>query len=230
MEAQIPEKHRKDNEFTRFYARLEPFLPDLHQFLKGSLRDAEDQGLLDRRYFDPDEILDEVLLEGYKQYAGEQDEDTLRRALFRRAVLKILTKEMEDVPDEVNTHSLLKHELKALSEDFTAEGDGDPILLEDLDDISYVQERGWNMEILLNDALEKQLVKKFELHEESLLSDEKRKLLGILYSTIPNRSKMVVELFAFGHQDTHEISEILEVPERVIERILFKVKERFKLL
>ena len=230
MVTQATQKQREDNEFARFYARLEPFLADLQQFLKGSLRDAEDQGLLDRRYFDPDEILDEVLLEGYKQYATEKDEKTLRRGLFRRAVLIILTKEMEDVPDEVNTHSLLKAELKTLSEDFTAEGDGDPILLEDLDDISYSQKRGWNPEIRLNDALEKQLVKKFELHEESLLSEEKRKLLGLLYSTIPERSKMVVELFAFGHQDTHEISEILEVPERVVERILFKVKERFRLL
>jgi len=230
MVTQATQKHREDSDFARFYARLEPFLPDLNQFLQGSLRDAEDQGLLDRRYFDPDEILDEVLLEGYKQYAGEKDEKTLRRGLFRRAVLIILTKEMEDVPDEVNTHSLLKAELKTLSEDFTAEGDGDPILLEDLDDISYAQKRGWNPEIRLNDALEKQLVKKFELHEESLLSEEKRKLLGLLYSTIPERSKMVVELFAFGHQDTHEISEILEVPERVVERILFKVKERFRLL
>lgn len=223
-------KRREENEFARFYERITPFLPDLQQYVKGSLQDAEDQGLLDRRYFDPDEILDEVLLEGFKQYAREQDKNVLRRGLFRKAVLKILTIEMEDVPDEVNTHSLLKHELKALSEDFTAEGDGDPILLEDLDDISYSQKRGWNLEILLNDALEKQLVKKFDLHEEALLSEEKRKLLGVLYSTIPERSKMVVELFAFGHQDTHEISKILEVPERVVERILFKVKERFKLV
>lgn len=230
MESQTAQKHKKDNEFAQFYARLESFLPDLQQFLKGSLRDAEDQGLLDRRYFDPDEILDELLLEGYKRLSKEEDTDLLRRSLFRMAVDKILTKEQEDVPDEVNTHSLLKAELKSLSEDFTAEADGDPILLEDLDDISYVQKRGWNMEIQLNDALEKQLVKKFDLHEESLLSEEKRKLLGVLYSTIPEQGKLVIELFAFGHQDTREISEILEVPERVVDRILFKVKERFKLL
>lgn len=230
METRTIQKHREDSDFAKFYARLEPFLPDLHQFLKGSLRDAEDQGLLDRRYFDADEMLDEVLLEGYKRFSKEPDGNSLRRTLFRLAVQKIRTAEEEDVPDDVNTHSLLKAELKTLSEDFTAEGDGDPILLEDLDDISYRQKRGWNPEIRLNEALEKQLVKKFELHEESLLSEEKRKLLGVLYSTIPERSKMVVELFAFGHQDTHEISKILEVPEHVVERILFKVKERFKLV
>lgn len=230
MKTQPAHKHGEGNDFSRFYKNLEEFLPDLKNFLKGSLRDAEDQGLLDRRYFDPEEILDEVLLEAHKEYGEEEDRDRLRRVLFRLAVQKILAKEEEDIPDEVNTHSLLKAELKTLSEDFTAEGDGDTILLEDLDDISYIQKRGWNPEIRLSDALEKQLVKKFELHEESLLSEEKRKLLGVLFSTIPDQSKMVVELYAFGHQDAHEISEILEVPEKVVERTLFKVKERFKLL
>lgn len=225
----IPQ-HKAGNEFIAYYQRLQAFLPDLSGFLKGSLQDAEDQGLLDRRFFDPDEILDEVLLDGFKKLAKEEDTDKLRRTLFRLAVQKIHTKEAEDIPDEVNTHALLKQELKTLNTDFTAEFDGDRILPEELDDISYAHKKGWDLEIRLNDALEKQLVKKFELHEEALLSDEKRKILGILYSTIPERSKTVVELFAFGHQDTHEISEILEVPERVIERILFKVKERFKLL
>ena len=78
--------------------------------------------------------------------------------------------------------------------------------------------------------MEKQLVKKLELDEASLLSNEKRQLLGVLYSTIPLRSRTVIELLVFGDQDTLEISEILGVPEEVVKRILFKVKERFKLL
>jgi len=230
MEDKAVQQQKEQNDFDRFYRSIEAFVPDIKSFLSGSLRDAEDQGLLDRRYYTPDEILDEVLLESYKDFSEEQDQDKIRRSLYRKAIQKIAAKEAEDVPDEVNTHALLKGELKLLEEDFTAEGDGDRILMEELDDISYIQKRGWNLEIRLNDALENQLIQKFELHEESLLSEEKRKLLGVLYNTIPEQSKMIVELFAFGHQDTHEISEILEVPERVIDRILFKVTERFKLL
>ena len=78
--------------------------------------------------------------------------------------------------------------------------------------------------------LEKQLIDKFNLNEASLLSDEKRRQLGIMYSTIPQRSKTVVELLVFGNQDVHEISKIIDVPDEIIEKILFKVKERFSLL
>ncbi len=224
------QQHKEDNDFGQFFKKLEAFVPDLQSFVAGSLRNAEDQGQLDRGYYDPDELLDEVYLDAFKAFSGESDGKKLQRSLFKTAIQKMAAKKEEEVPDEVNTHALLKQELKTLSEEFTTEGDGDRVLMEDLDDISYVQKRGWNVELRLNDELEKQLIQKFELHEESLLSDEKRKLLGVLYNTIPERSKMIVELYAFGHQDTHEISEILEVTEPVVERILFKVTERFRLL
>lgn len=224
------QQHKEENDFAKFYNKLAAFVPEVKDFLTGSLKNAEDQGLLDRGFFKPDEILDEVYLEAFGEFSAAMDTSGLRRSLFRKVIQKIEAKEEEDVPDEVSTHALLKGELKTLSEEFTTEGDGDRVLMEELDDISYTQKRGWNLEIRLNDELEKQLIQKFELHEESLLSEEKRKLLGVLYNTIPKRSKMIVELYAFGHQDVHEISEILEVPEQVVERILFKVTERFRLL
>ena len=224
------QQYKEDNDFGQFYKKLEAFVPELQSFVAGSLRNAEDQGQLDRGYYNPVELLDEVYLDAFQAFSGESDAKKLRRSLFKKAIQKMAEKKEEEVPDEVNTHSLLKQELKTLSEEFTTEGDGDRVLMEDLDDISYVQKRGWNLDLRLNGELEKQLIQKFELHEESLLSDEKRKILGVLYNTIPDRSKLVVELFSFGHQDTHEISEILEVPEPVVERILFKVKERFRLL
>ncbi|MDH3699341.1 MAG: hypothetical protein OEQ81_11800 [Flavobacteriaceae bacterium] len=223
-------QHKEENNFAEFYKKLEVFVPELKNFLTGSLRNAEDQGLLDRRYFSPDGILDEVFLDAFEGFSDEMDNNKLRRSLFKMAIQKIAAKGAEDIPDEVNTHALLKQELKTLSEDFTTDGAGDRILMEELDDISYLQKGSRELEVQLNDALVKQLIQKFELNEASLLSEEKRKLLGLLYNTIPDRSKQIVELFAFGDQDIHEISEILEVPEEVVERILFKVKERFRLL
>ena len=230
METKALHQFKAENDFSKFYEKLEAFVPELREFLAGSLHTAEDQGLLDRGYYDPEGMLDEVYLDAFNAFSDKMDTKTLRRFLFQTALKKMVEKEEEEVPDEVNTSALLKQELKAMSEEFTTLGDGDPILMEELEDISYTQKPGWSEEIRLHDALEKLLIQKFELHEEALLSDEKRKLLGILYYLIPTRSKIVVELYTFGHQSVHEISEILEVPEAIIDRILFKVKERLKLL
>ncbi|WP_273568079.1 hypothetical protein [Maribacter halichondriae] len=223
-------KYKQENDFEQFYKKIETLVPELKKFMTGSLKAAENQGMLDRGFHDADEMLDEVYLEAFKAFSSETVVTKLRRSLFKKAINKIEEKKAQEVPDEVNTHALLKEELKTLSEDFTTDGDGDRILYDELDDISYRQKQGWSLEIRLDEPLERQLVQKLGLHEAALLSDEKRRLLGQLYSTIPARSKTVVELLVFGHQDTLEISEILEVPENVINRIIFKVKERFRLL
>ena len=223
-------KHKQENDFKQFYKKLQAFLPELEEFMKGSLKTAENQGLLDKGFYDTNEMLDEVYLAAFEAFSSETDATLLKRSLFKKAIEMIALKKELEVPDEVNTHALLKAELKTLSEDFTTDGDGDRILYEELDDISYRQKQGWSKEIRLDDALEKKLIETMDLHEASILSDEKRKLLGILYATIPQRSKQLIELLVFGNQNIHEISEILEVPEDVVQNILFKVKERFKLL
>lgn len=223
-------KHKQENDFARFYKKLETFVPELKMFMKGSLKAAENQGLLDRGFYDTDEMMDEVYLETFKAFSAETNAKELQRLVFKKAIQKMEGKKAREVPDEVNTHALLKAELKTLNEEFTTDGDGDRILYEELDDISYQQKQGWSKEIYLDESFEQLLVAKLELHESSLLSDEKRRLLGVLYATIPQRSKTVIELLVFGDQNTHEISEILGVPEEVVNRVLFKVKERFKLL
>lgn len=223
-------RHKQENDFEQFYKKLETFVPELKRFMIGSLKAAEQQGMLDRGFYDADEMLDEVYLEAFKNFSSETDPIRLRRSLFQKAIKKIEGKEAEEVPDEVNTHALLKAELKTLNEEFTTEADGDRILFEDLDDISYQQKQGWSREVRLDESLERKLIQKLSLNEASLLSDEKRRLLGQLYTTIPPRSKTVVELLVFGNQNTSEISEILEVPESVIDRVIFKLKERFRLL
>ncbi|WP_422080969.1 hypothetical protein [Ulvibacterium sp.] len=223
-------KHKQENDFEQFYEKLETFLPELKKFMTGSLKAAERQGDLDVGFYDAEGMLNEVYLETFKTFSGEMDEKRLRRSLFKKAIQKMDEKRALEIPDDVNTHALLKAEMKLLNEDFTTDGDGDLILNEELDDISYQQKQGWSKQIYLDASLEQLMIQKLGLNEASLLSDEKRRLLGFLYSTIPLRSKMVVELLVFGNQDTLEISEILEVPEEVIKRTLFKAKERFRLL
>ena len=50
------QQHKEENDFAQFYNKLAAFVPEVKDFLTGSLRNAEDQGLLDRGFFKPDEI------------------------------------------------------------------------------------------------------------------------------------------------------------------------------
>lgn len=225
-------QHKEENDFNEFYTKISSFAPNLKKFMSRSLKAAEAQSSIDRGFYDAEGMLDEIYLEVFKDLSKFSDEGKLRTILFAMAVQKIEEKKIleQENPDFLSTETLLKQELDRLDESFTTQADGDLILNTELDDISYKQKNEYMNKVILDETIELQLIKKLDMQDELLPSFEHRALFGTLYSNIPLRSKSVLELFAFGNQSCQEISEILEVPENVIDHILDKLKERFRLL
>lgn len=193
---------------------------------------AEGQGVIDRGFYNAEGILDEIYLEVFKDITDIKDEERLKIILFSKAVQKIEEKKIieQETPDYLPTEKMLQQELDALDEKFTTQADGDLILNTELDDISYKQPRQRPTNVILDRTLEQQLIKKLDMSDTLLPSMERRTIFGALYNYIPIRSKSVLGLYAFGNRSIHDISEILEVPEEVVDRIMDKLKERFRLL
>jgi DNA-directed RNA polymerase specialized sigma24 family protein len=225
-------RHKEENDFEQFYNKISSLVPDLKKFTARSLKAAESQSAIDRGFYNAEGILDEIYLEVYKEFSDYMDEEKIKTILFSKAVQKIEEKKIleQETPEYQSTEMMLKQELDALDERFTTQADGDLILNTELDDISYKQHTERPSNVILDETLEQQLIKKLEMSDTLLPSLERRTLFGALYNNIPPRSKSVLELFAFGNRNFYEISEILEVPEEVIDRIMDKLKERFRLL
>ena len=82
------QRHKQENDFGQFYEKLETFIPELKKFMTGSLKAAENQGMLDRGFYNAYEMLDEVYLESFKAFSSEKDATKLRRSLFKKALKK----------------------------------------------------------------------------------------------------------------------------------------------
>jgi DNA-directed RNA polymerase specialized sigma24 family protein len=225
-------RHKEENDFEQFYNKISSLVPDLKKFTARSLKAAESQSAIDRGFYNAEGILDEIYLEIFKDFIEIIDEEKLKTILFSKAVQKIEEKKIieQETPDYLPTEEMLKQELDALDEKFTTQADGDLILNTELDDISYKQHTERPSNVILEETLEQQLIKKLDMNDTLLPSLERRTIFGALYNNIPPRSKLVLELFAFGNRSMHEISEILEVPEEVVDRTMHKLKERFRLL
>lgn len=225
-------RHKEENDFEQFYNKISAMVPDLKKFTARSLKAAESQKAIDRGFYKAEGILDEIYLEVFKDFVVIKDEVKLKTILFAKAVQKIEEKKIIELetPDYLPTEKMLEQELNALDEKFTTQADGDLILNTELDDISYKQHTERPANVLLDETLEQQLIKKLDMNDTLLPSLEHRTIFGALYTNIPPRSKTVLELYAFGNRSLHDISEILEVPEEVIDRIMYKLKERFRLL
>lgn len=225
-------RHKEENDFEKFYNKISSLVPDLKKFTARSLKAAESRSAIDRGFYNAEGVLDEIYLEVFKDFIDIIDEEKLKTILFSKAVQKIEEKKIieQETPDYLPTEEMLKQELDGLDEKFTTQADGDLILNTELDDISYKQHTERPSNVILDKTLEQQLIKKLDMSDTLLPSLERRTIFGALYNNIPPRSKSVLELYAFGNRSIHEISEILEVPEDVVDRIMDKLKERFRLL
>ncbi|MBD0851130.1 RNA polymerase sigma factor [Maribacter arenosus] len=225
-------RHKEENDFEQFYNKISAMEPDLRKFMTRSLKAAENQGAIDRGFYNADELLDEIYLEMFEEFADYMDKEKIKTILFSKAVQKIEEKKIieQETPEYISTEEMLKEELNALDEQFTMDADGDLILNTELDDISYKQISDRPNNVILDTTLEQELIKKLDLNDSLLPSLERRTTFGALFTNIPPRTKSVLELYAFGNRSHFEISEILEVPETVIDRIMEKMNERFRLI
>lgn len=225
------EQLRKENNFEHFYGKISTFVPSLNDFICRKLKIAEDLGIIDKNFYTANDIIDEVYLEVFDGFNNKIEENDLRKMLFEKSVEKI--DEMIDgyqFDNQISIDEILKEELDKMDSRFTVDGDGDFILYEELDDISYRQNDFKPTHFILDESLEKLVIEKLNLEDLTLQSAKKRKLLGGLFYKIPPRSKHIIELHVFGNQSIEEISEMLQLQEKIVEEVINSVKEKFKLI
>lgn len=224
-------KKPESPEFEKFYIELTSLMPELRNYIDSSITAAENQALIDRGFYDPQGIMDEILLQVFEQYANTPWPE-LKVLLFKIAHDKVtqLIRDEEFTPNDPSTTGILKEELEALNFKFTADAEGEVIIQDELDDISYQQERRGKDPIYLDDSLIAQLIVRFQLEDKFILAKERRVLLGEHYNSIPPICKSIVEFYVYGSLDEEEISKVLDVELTSVTRVLKVVREKFHLI
>ena len=223
---------KQENDFPEFYKKISMVLPSLKKFAAAKLKLAEKEGLIDKGFYDANEILDEVFMDIFKTYSNDIDEKQLKQMLFFKTILKINHKiERENqFADMINIDAILKDEMNSLKEDYSIEADGDYIFDEDLDDISYKQNNFNPVHFILDQPMEMELTGKLDLSDLSLVTDKNRILFGASFYTLPPISKTIIELYVYGNQEITEIAETLSVDEKTVQKVIDRVKERLEKL
>ncbi|WP_299528037.1 hypothetical protein [uncultured Lutibacter sp.] len=225
-------KHKQENNFKEFYKKISTFIPSLKKLASSKLKLAENEALIDKGFYNTNDILDEVFLDVFKTFSSNMNEKQLKQTLLLKTIQKIneKTEEEEKFPNDISIDAILKEELDLLNEDYSVEADGDYIFDEDLDDISYKQNSFKSAHFILDQPLEMELTGKLNLSNASLSSDKSRTLFGSSFYTLPTISKRIIELFVFGDQTTAEIADTLFVEEEKVQKVIVRVKERLEKL
>jgi hypothetical protein len=203
----------------------------LHPYVKQRLKVGEYMGILPRNMYKPNGIIDEVILKIYENNVNNDiDPYQLQLMMFTLANKRLfeLFESEKWHKDSISTKILLDEELKLLEEKFTIDADFDYIMNEELDDISYHQDKE-ESHLLQSDEIQQNVTDFLELKENIFYKNQvKQDTLRKMYRVLPLQTSNVMDLYVLGKLNFQEIATILDEDIVEIKNIISFVKENFK--
>jgi RNA polymerase sigma factor (sigma-70 family) len=200
-----------------FFHEIIPLLSPLKTYIKRRLRIAYLDLQIRTPVYTSDDILDRVVLRAYDSYEKKPPDLTLEQWLYRIAneiLENYLRKRHSTDARRRSLETLQQKELSTLEEQpITADVEGEPWLPEDLDD-GEIPPREFNAPVDEDDP------------EKQLERDEEVSQIVRALSHVPERDRIVFELFAVEGFSKEEVAKIYDVPPDEVPRIADRVREQ----
>lgn len=211
-----------------FDKRVVSATQQIHPYVKHRLYIAESTGILPKKMYTSNGIIDDSIAEFYENgFDVDSDINTIKIKLFKiaNANLESLFKKEAFHKNTISTNSILEEELDELEEHYTMDADWDFIMNEELNDISYKQDRKHKHLFLYADN-DSSLLSEFDA--EHIESNRSKQILGNLYSWLPLHVSSVIDLLVFGKLSFEEIAKVKSIEVSRVEFIYEEVKKQFK--
>jgi RNA polymerase sigma factor (sigma-70 family) len=223
-------QHKSKGEKREFLKLLNDFIPHFRKIINHKLRQMEIKGDVPVNMYSAQEIVDEIYLKIFNDYKDEfQDENRLKVVMYTyaRDILNSLKEKHRGI--DISVEDMVKKELEELEEDFTADAEGEIVMLDDLDDISYHQkEYSVNDNILLIAPEQVNEIAGIYNLQEGNLTEEQTKRIGKTYSRLPELSMSVFDHYVFAKLTFEQIAEIHRISVEKVTQMLNVIKKRFE--
>ncbi len=225
-------QHKNQANKDAFFEVLNDILPKLKQYIRHRIKTYEAKGVFKKNFYSADGILGDVYLKIYDRFDQIPDENRLKTEMFKIAdeILEEYAARERKPAKSVPVQKILKEELQLMNEDFTVNADGELILLEELDDISYKQDEFKPKIFLFDKDAEVQLARALGLSPEDFADEKFRSLFGGFYAQMPETIRRIIDLYVFGELTPGEISLVTGLGNEDIELTLKTVKDHVKRL
>ena len=207
-----------------FNTLLIRLLPDLKRYLTRGLRIAIGKGMISHNKYRPEDLYDQLIIEVNDHLDEVENPDVFHSWLFQRAVRLLenleVTEEFESYfYDNIDDYS--RAELQKMREDFSTDGDGDLILMDELDDISYKDHHYLLKNIYLDDAHEDLMA----LMDSGEGRGRTQQHLDAVLFRLPPTMRSVFELATEQRFPLAEIAKIKGMTEDHVETMLDRARE-----
>ena len=208
-----------------FNSLMEELLPEVKQYIKRQFSIALKNETLPKGKYKIEDFTDELYIQAYDHIQDFIESDNMHKWLFLKAdeILEDIIIE-EDFNNMFfkNIEDYTKEEWKAMEELFTRDGDGDLIMLEDLDDISY-SKQNYTLEETFINHIENDLIEKINA---SLTKKEIHRQIESILLFLPFNMRTIFELSVYHKFESAEIAEIKKISVQQVNTILIQAKKQ----
>lgn len=210
---------KQEGKHKAFNNLLLSIIPEVKKYINHRLNTAIHKGHFSKSKYNANDFIDQLFIEIYDHIEEVDNENNFYIWLFKKTNElideTIVDEEFDDLFFE-NIEKYTKPEWDQMIEKFSVEADGDLIMKEDLDDVSY-----HNANYIVNtkfvDDNEKDFIKKLD---EKLSKKEIEKHIQLLLYELPTTMQTVFELFTNQLFTFEEISEIIKKDVSDVQKIL----------
>ncbi len=214
--------NRKD--FNRELLRI---IPRVHRYVANRLRIAVLAGKLNKGMFSPNDFTDQLFIEVYDNWDKIKNEKDLQPFLFKKVDELLDDSLTEEEFDHIffdNIDSYSKPEWDTMEEKFSTDGDGDLVMLEELDDSTYSKDNYTLNHIFITEE-EKDLAEKLD---KSLDKERLERHVDMVLSKMSSPMRSVFHLYTDEGFTSSEIAKIKEATLSEVEDLLNRARKLLK--
>ena len=200
-------KFKKEQDKDAFNTKLLKILPEVKKYINGRLNTAIRKGHFSKNKYLADDFIDQLFIEVYEHIDTIKEEKDFYLWLFKKTneLLEdtILEEEFDDFFfKNIDTYS--KPEWDEMAEHFSTDGDGDLVMLEELDDISFNHNNYTLNHVFIEDD-ETELTEQLD---KTLHDDEVNKHIKMVLHNLPLPMRTIFELATQQDLTIEEIAQL----------------------
>lgn len=222
-------RQKKENQQDQFNKTMRQILPSVSGYIARRLSATVKNGHLPSGKYKVDDFTAELYLKAFEQIREVEDEEKLLPWLFKKADELLENTMTEEERNEFffeNIDNYTQAEWKQMGMDFSTDGDGEFMLLEEFDDPSYP-----NYEYQLADAfIEETPEKKWLEKLNTELSDtEIHQHIDMVLHRLPAHMRSVYDLAVNQRFEPYEIAKIKRISVYQVERYLSQAQKSIRI-
>lgn len=212
-------RSKKEENKASFNAQLLKILPEVKAYINGRLNAAIKKGHFSKNKYKADGFINQLFIEVYDHIDEVKEEKDFYLWLFKKTNELLEDTIVEEAFDDFffkNIDAYSKPEWDAMEEEFSTDGDGDLVILEELDDTSY-NHNDYTLDDVFVEDHRKALIEKIDknLNKEAI----DRHVQMVLHN-LPLPMQTVFELSTKQHLDVPEIAQVRNCTVKEVENLI----------